>query len=77
MTPTQRRRPESIPVDRAKLTEARRKLGLTQVELADLAGISQSYLSALELGERPRVRPARYRRLCDALGLHPDALVQL
>lgn len=68
MAPTPRRS-RNIAIDGKKTTEARRNAGLTQLQLATKAGISQSYLSSLELGERSRMSPALYTRLCDALGV--------
>jgi transcriptional regulator with XRE-family HTH domain len=45
--------------DPAKLKEWRKTLGLSQVELAKLAGVTRSLLSLIELGERPLVEPSR------------------
>ena len=49
--------------------------GLTQVELADSAGISQAYLSLLENGEREAV-PSVYRRLAERLRVRIGDLLE-
>jgi len=41
---------EEYPLFLALLVETRKKAGLTQVQLAAAAGISQSYVSAVERG---------------------------
>lgn len=40
----------------AEVREARRRLGLSQRELAELAGVSLTSVSRLEQGRLPRVR---------------------
>jgi transcriptional regulator with XRE-family HTH domain len=54
----------------------RRKSGLTQAELAELAGISASRLSNIETGKR-RVPDHVLVRLCIPLGVKPAAIVAL
>jgi transcriptional regulator with XRE-family HTH domain len=68
MTP-KLRRSRNVAIDGGKLTTARLAAQLTQMQLATKAGISQSYISGIELGERTRVRPLVYARLCNALDL--------
>jgi transcriptional regulator with XRE-family HTH domain len=54
----------------------RRKSGLTQTELAELAGISASRLSNIETGKR-RVPDHLLVKLCIPLGVKPAAVVAL
>lgn len=68
MAPKQRDSP-GIAIDGAKVKHARYLAGLDQVPLAKRAGLSQSYLSAIETGARTRVSASAYARLCDALGV--------
>jgi transcriptional regulator with XRE-family HTH domain len=68
MTP-RLRRSRNVAIDGGKITDARVAAGLTQRQLAAKAGMSQSYISGIELGERLRMRPLPYARLCDALGI--------
>lgn len=57
----------SVELDPEILRTLRQDAGLTQVELAELAGIGRKYVSDLETGYRARVSPPTYVRLCDAL----------
>lgn len=50
------------------LCEARETAGVTQVELADKLGQSQSFVSKYERGER-RLDVIQLRTVCQALGL--------
>ncbi|MEK9524083.1 helix-turn-helix domain-containing protein [Streptomyces venezuelae] len=59
--------PTTLQVDGAELRERRKAAGLEIDDLANAAGISRSYLSHLETGSRTRMRPARHKRLFDAL----------
>ena len=69
------RRSRNIAIDGRKLAAAREAADLTQVQLAAKAGISQSYISGIELGERVRMRPALYARLCRALAVSETGLM--
>jgi predicted ATPase/transcriptional regulator with XRE-family HTH domain len=51
------------------LSQCRAAAGLSQEELAELAGLSRRGISNLERGERRLPHPATVRRLADALGL--------
>ena len=59
--------PTTLPVDGPELRKRRMAAGLEIDDLATAAGISRSYLSHLETGSRTQMRPARYKRLFDAL----------
>lgn len=70
MAPKQRDSPPvAVAIDGAKLKQARYMAGLDQVPLAQRAGVSQSYISAIESGARTRVSASIYARICDALGV--------
>lgn len=69
---------EIIPPERLvfaeKLIAARRAAGLTQVQLADVSGISQSHISHLENATwEPRL--VTILALCRALGVSPTDLL--
>lgn len=68
------RRSHNVAIDGDKLTAAREKAGLTQTQLAAEVGISQSYISGIEMGDRPRVSPMVYASLCRVLGVSEPAL---
>lgn len=58
-----------------RLWDARRQAGMTQVELADAVGTSQSAISQLESGEHnPSL--VTVRRLADALDVSVATLVE-
>jgi DNA-binding XRE family transcriptional regulator len=52
----------------------RKRAGMTQVELAQTAGISQSYLSELESGAR-KGDPALFKKLASVLSVPLDDLI--
>ena len=56
------------------LRYCRLALGVTQRELADMAGVHQSAISALERNTR-RAYPKTIRMLCEALKVEPADLV--
>jgi predicted transcriptional regulator/transcriptional regulator with XRE-family HTH domain len=56
-----------------KVREARKRLRLTQGELARRAGISASYLNLIEMNKRP-LAEAMLRKLADGLGMDRRAL---
>lgn len=56
-----------------KIREARKRLRLTQGELARRAGISASYLNLIEMNKRP-LAEAMLRKLADGLGMDRRAL---
>ena len=60
-------------VDVSPLELARRARGLSQRELAALAGVSRGTISNIERGELPRVRTAQ--TIARALGVDLDALL--
>lgn len=75
-TPRQSRRTRhSVTIDGGKLTTARIRAGLTQVQLADRARLSQTYISSLEIGDRDRLSPEAHARLCTALGVDDTHLL--
>lgn len=58
-----------VRIDRRKLRSLRQISGLSQLELADRAGVSFGYVGHLERGTRLRVSPGVLADLCDALGV--------
>jgi transcriptional regulator with XRE-family HTH domain len=56
-----------------RIRAARIKKGLTQIKLARLAGVSQSYLSEIENNKKsPTLR--QLCKIADALNIEPDKL---
>lgn len=56
-----------------QLVHIRRALDVTQAKLAQATGLSQKYISDLELGRRP-ISQAHVQTIADALGVEPAAL---
>jgi transcriptional regulator with XRE-family HTH domain len=56
------------------LRQARLRRGLTQVELAGLAGLSYSYISMIECGRRKLTRRDHVNALAAALRVLPDEI---
>lgn len=59
---------------RMSLKDARKRAGLTQVELAKAAHLDQAYISKLELGKTSDPGFSAVVRLAKALGLDPRVL---
>jgi transcriptional regulator with XRE-family HTH domain len=57
-----------------RLVERRKRMKMSQAELADLLGISRSYLSTLEAGTR-EMSVTTLVRLCRKLGMTPNTLL--
>lgn len=57
--------------------QRRRELGLSVTALAERAGISQSYLSQIENGDRGNPSPESLRSLAEALEVPPEELESL
>ncbi|MBM0277225.1 helix-turn-helix domain-containing protein [Micromonospora tarensis] len=62
-------KPASVAVDGAKLRELRQLTGCTLAEFASTCAISTAYLSMIERGDRRRVSPRVYARICHGLKL--------
>jgi transcriptional regulator with XRE-family HTH domain len=58
-----------------KVREIRIKKGISQEELAELAGLHRTYISSLELGKR-NVSLINIYALAKALGTTPDKLLK-
>lgn len=58
-----------------RLRELRQKAGLSQEELADLAGLDRSYIGGVERGER-NVSLVNIHRIARALKMKPGGLFQ-
>lgn len=52
-----------------ELKNARQALGLTQTEVAKVAGVSQQYITLLENGYRPARKSDALARVVAALGI--------
>ena len=57
------------------LTEARKKSGLSQQEVADQLGRPQTYVSRCESGAR-RMDVVEFLEMADVIGLDPLALIK-
>jgi len=57
----------------SQLARIRRALNLTQVEIANAAGLAQQYVSELERGLQPS-DPNHVLRLAAVLGVEPEVL---
>ncbi|MFQ5423243.1 MAG: helix-turn-helix domain-containing protein [Phycisphaerae bacterium] len=74
--PSSRRSNPALPLGRStgeRIRSLRRRLGLTQTQLAARAGVNQGYLSSIERGER-RPRPGTLRAIASALEV-PEAVL--
>jgi transcriptional regulator with XRE-family HTH domain len=58
----------------SRLKEHRKRRGLTQEELAKIAGVGRATIAAIETGKRRRVRLATVQRLARALKVRPHEL---
>jgi transcriptional regulator with XRE-family HTH domain len=74
VNPEQPGAPEAatMAIDGAKVRRARKLRGCTLKDFADTCGISLTYLSQIERGDRPRVSPKVFVGICDALGLDQE-----
>ena len=61
-------------VEEQRLKDIRKSLGMTQVELAAEAGISQNRVSAIENGRTSSLRIDTLKRYADALGCDVEIL---
>ncbi len=64
--------PPSYEIDGSKLRAIRMKNGETLKPFADRVGISAGFLSQLELGNKPCVKPSTFNNLCAALGYETE-----
>jgi transcriptional regulator with XRE-family HTH domain len=66
---TEERESAAVAVNGADIRRRRKLRGWTVTHLALRCGISQQYLSFIERGDRDRVSPPVFARLCDELGV--------
>ncbi|MBA2689638.1 MAG: helix-turn-helix transcriptional regulator [Burkholderiales bacterium] len=59
----------------SRIKEVRKERGLSQVELANLAGVKQSSISELERGESKQPNAANLLKISRLLGVSPDWLI--
>lgn len=65
----------SVATTGQKLKRLRLTNGLTQLELADKAGVAQSTIVYIERGERKTPHPRTLVKLSKALGVSPSDLL--
>jgi transcriptional regulator with XRE-family HTH domain len=61
--------PAGVEIDGAKLRTLRKLAGHNLIHFAPQCGVSFQFLSQIERGDKLRVSPPTYARICDALGL--------
>jgi transcriptional regulator with XRE-family HTH domain len=61
---------------RVRLKELRESRGLTQVQLAEQAGVRRAAISEIESGHRQRIELDMLERLADALEVEPGELIE-
>lgn len=66
-----------MKIDGERLRLARERRALAQRDLGTAAGVSRVTVGRLERGESIAVRPTTARRLADALGVEPAAILDL
>lgn len=64
--------PAGVAIDGAKVRELRQLAGHSITAFAPKCGVSFQYVSQIERGDRPRVSPEVFVRICDALGIPAD-----
>ncbi|WP_367128266.1 helix-turn-helix domain-containing protein [Saccharothrix sp. HUAS TT1] len=72
-TPT----PAGVEINGGRVRTERQLLGHNLRAFAEKADISLQYLSQIERGDRQRVSPAVFGRICDALRIPKDQRRQL
>jgi DNA-binding XRE family transcriptional regulator len=65
---------EHLPLDLERLKDLRLRAALSQRALAQKAGVAESTLRAIELGQRD-ARPITTQKLARALGVKPSQLM--
>ena len=68
--------PTTFPVDGTAICTKRMQAGMEVQQLADLVGITPSYLRKLERGDRTRMRPGNYQSLRAALDANETELLR-
>jgi len=63
--------PSGVAINGSRLRTERQLLGDSLSSFASRVGITFQYLSQIERGDRRRVSPAVFARICDALGYPP------
>jgi transcriptional regulator with XRE-family HTH domain len=67
--------PTTFEVDGTAICTRRMNAGMDVQQLADLVGITDSYLRKLERGDRTRMRPGPYQALRAALNANETELL--
>jgi transcriptional regulator with XRE-family HTH domain len=68
--------PTTFSVDGTAICTKRMHAGMEVQQLADLVGITASYLRKLERGDRTRMRPGNYQALRAALDANETELLR-
>jgi DNA-binding XRE family transcriptional regulator len=68
--------PSAFGVDGAKIRRLRLHTGVTQIELAERAGVGHMTISRIERGEIEEPRISTLRKLADALGIQVRDLLE-
>ncbi len=68
--------PTTFEVDGTAICTRRMNAGMDVQQLADMVGITDSYLRKLERGDRTRMRPGPYQALRAALNATEDELIR-
>lgn len=58
-----------IPINKEKFIIARKKAGLTQVDLAQLTGLCQEYISYIETGKKLSLRKVTYEKISKIISI--------
>jgi transcriptional regulator with XRE-family HTH domain len=78
-SPPKKKRPRLVNLTELgkRVIEARQKRGLNQIQLAELLGSAQGWLSELESGKHASMEVDTVRRLAETLGVSTDYLLGL
>ncbi|MET8081831.1 helix-turn-helix domain-containing protein [Streptomyces sp. NPDC005303] len=68
--------PTTFEVDGTAICTKRKNAGMDVQQLADMVGITDSYLRKLERGARKRMTPGPYQALRAALNANQDELLR-
>lgn len=67
---------QTVATTGEKLKRLRRGRAMTQVQLAEKAGVGQSTIVQIERGDRPNPHPGTLGKLAEALSVEPTDLLE-